>query len=284
MLMTEVEETLPIPWTLEYLARRNAHLKDALNDRELVARFRDGQPLPERYGRGLDERCIEYPWLLSRLPGGPARLLDAGSTLNHEWVLDHPSFATLRIHILTLAPEKACYWHRGISYAYDDMRSLPFKDGLFDIVAAVSSIEHVGCDNSFYTGVHAAGEPRLDDFSLAMRELARVLRPGGLLLFTVPYGQHQFHGAFQQFDRRCLTRAETASDRLSLIDESFYRYTIEGWRIARDQDCRACEYVAWVSDLMRTRQWPATPLVDTDHAAAARAVACVQMMKLETPQ
>src|SRR5215813_3743749 len=35
--------------------------------------------IPSGYGRWLDERIVEYPWLFSRLPDGPGRLLDAGS-------------------------------------------------------------------------------------------------------------------------------------------------------------------------------------------------------------
>jgi SAM-dependent methyltransferase len=50
--------------------------------------------------------------------------------------------------------------------------SLPFEDGSFDLVTALDVIEH------------------LDDDVAALREMRRVLRPGGHLLVTVP--AHQF--------------------------------------------------------------------------------------------
>ena len=49
---------------------------------------------------------------------------------------------------------------------------LPFEDGSFDLVTALDVVEH------------------LDDDAAAFREMRRVLRPGGLLLVTVP--AHRF--------------------------------------------------------------------------------------------
>ena len=52
-----------------------------------------------------------------------------------------------------------------------DALSLPFPDGVFDRIIAAEVLEHIPAD------------------SLAMSELARVLRPGGVLAVTVPrYG------------------------------------------------------------------------------------------------
>ena len=35
--------------------------------------------LPAGFGIGVDERIVEYPWIVSRLEPGSTRLLDAGS-------------------------------------------------------------------------------------------------------------------------------------------------------------------------------------------------------------
>ncbi len=55
------------------------------------------------------------------------------------------------------------------------MRELPFDDQAFDLVLCVSTLEHVGADNSGY-GLDAEddGASRLT----ALRELRRVLAPG----------------------------------------------------------------------------------------------------------
>ena len=251
--------SLPVPWTLPYQERRERILAEAVRDPDLLARFAAHRELPAGYGRGMDERCVEYPWLLAHLPGGDARVLDAGSTLNHALLLDLPGVADKRLHIVTLAPEPDCFWKKRVSYVFEDLRELPFKDEFYDVVICVSTLEHVGCDNSFYTGALPSAEHRLDDFTIAGQELARVLKPGGLFLLTVPFGTYQFHGAFQQFDRARLSAAEAALGPMAELSEVFYRYSSSGWQIATDAECASCEYVAWVAQLMRTGRWPETP-------------------------
>ncbi len=269
---------LPIPWTESYNERRQEVLLTAVRDRSLIASFASCSELPAGYGRGIDERCVEYPWLLSQLPPGPARLLDAGSTLNNALLLDVPQVAEKTLHIVTLEPEADAFWQRGISYLYEDLRSLPIRDNTYDIVVSISSLEHVGCDNTFYTQNPAHVEARPQDFELAARELIRVLKPGGLLLVTVPYGVYQFHGAFQQFDRNCLARLEDATERALSRLLVFYRYTRDGWRLSTAEQCDGSEYVAWVAEYMKSRVWP-DPGPEPDDAAAARAVACMAIRK-----
>lgn len=268
---------LPLPWTAEYQQYREQTLTSLVSDADVRARFADGSDLPPGYGAGLDERCVELPWLLSQLPRGAGRLLDAGSSLNHTLMLNRPVVAEKQLHIVTLTPEEDAFWRRGISYVYEDLRSLPYKDGLFDIVVSVSTLEHVGCDNRFYGSLAAV--QALDDFPKAAREMSRVLRPGGLLLLTVPYGVHRFHGAFQQFDRRRLSMALDGFGEMAAVQETFYRYARNGWQRASDEACADAEYVAWVAALMRTGQRPPDLRHEHDYAAAARAVACVRMVK-----
>lgn len=59
-----------------------------------------------------------------------------------------------------------------IRFELQDARSLTFPDGRFDIVYSMSVIEHVQGDH---------GD------SQAVREMVRVLKPGGLLLISVPF-------------------------------------------------------------------------------------------------
>ena len=48
----------------------------------------DMERLPARYGFRVDERVVEYPWLFSRFFAGEGTLLDAGSTLNFDYLLE----------------------------------------------------------------------------------------------------------------------------------------------------------------------------------------------------
>lgn len=266
-----------IPWSPGYGIYRRQLITQVLFDETFLGRFRHGESLPLGYGIGIDERCIEYPWLLAHLHDGPEFLLDAGSTINHDFILEHPVLQRKVIHILTLAPEPNCFWQKGISYLFHDLRDIPIRDAYYDTISCLSTLEHIGCDNTLYTGDEAHRECKPEDFVLAMQELCRVLKLGGRLLLTVPFGVYRHFGTRQQFDQELLSSAIEAFGKASLLSVTFYRYTAEGWDVADAADCTECEYVEWIT---RTRdQWPDPLPVEPDLAAAARAVACVQLIK-----
>jgi SAM-dependent methyltransferase len=202
-----------VPWSRGYNIYKWQLLRQILSDDDLIDRFRRGESLPPGYGVGVDERCVEYPWLLANLEDCREALLDAGSTLNHDFILDHPLLRKKIIHILTLAPEGNCFWQKSISYLFHDLQEIPMRDDCYDTIVCVSTLEHVGCDNAHYTGGEAARENRPEGFILAMKELYRVLKPGGTLLLTVPFGVYRHFGMFQQFDRDLLSRAVKAFGR-----------------------------------------------------------------------
>jgi SAM-dependent methyltransferase len=76
----------------------------------------------------------------------------------------------------------------GLEGVVADVRQLPFEDGRFDVAFCISTLEHVGLDNSLY-GVDATRDENGQES--ALRELRRVLRSDGRLLVTVPSGDEQ---------------------------------------------------------------------------------------------
>jgi SAM-dependent methyltransferase len=268
-----------IPWTAGYAVYREQLVCRTLEDLGLMELFRSGAPLPPRFGFGADERCIEYPWVMARLADISGRILDAGSALNHDYILEQRPFERNKLHILTLAPEGACFWRKGISYIYDDLREIPCRDNYYDAVVCLSTLEHVGCDNRIFSHADADNEKNLDDFVLVMREFRRVLKSGGRLLLTVPFGAYGYFGTFQQFDRDALSHALDAFGAAAGTTESFYRYSVEGWQLALDIECADCHYVGWLADAWHHGQFPNPVPAEPDLAAAARAVACVELIK-----
>ncbi|PJB73273.1 MAG: methylase, partial [Armatimonadetes bacterium CG_4_9_14_3_um_filter_66_14] len=44
--------------------------------------------------------------------------------LNRDFLLDSDALGRYPIHMILLAPEKHCYWDRGVSYLFHDLRDL----------------------------------------------------------------------------------------------------------------------------------------------------------------
>lgn len=258
------------PWTRGYTPYKKQFIGQALQNPEMLAIFNQGKPLPEGYGYALDERCVEYPWLFTHLPETAKTILDAGSILNFSYLLDQPYFTDRQLHIVTLAPEEESFWKREISYIFADLRELPLRENYYDTVLCLSTLEHVGLDNRLYTRDNRYHESSTEDYKLAMEELSRVLKPGGSLFISVPFGKYQNFDEFQQFDSALLEKAIQAFGPAQSVDKTFFRYTDQGWQIATETECSNCEYMHW---FLPTSEQPNAP----DKAAAARSVACVHI-------
>lgn len=144
----------------------------------------------------------EYWWYVARSDllrtvlgphvGSPARLLDVGSAdgPSVSWLRDHHGLhVTMDIDPRGLQPGGVC----------GSALQLPFPDGTFDVVGAFDVLEHC--------------EPE----DVAMREIARVLSPGGRFLMSVPAYQWAWsdfddaNGHHRRYTRRRAERAVEAA-------------------------------------------------------------------------
>lgn len=124
-----------------------------------------------------------------------------------------------------------------MSYVLGDLRQLAFTSDVFDAVVCVSTLEHVGMDNTRYYSPdprHAVRDP--DGYLQVVSEFARVLRPGGLLLLTVPFGRREGRGWLQQFDAPMLREIEATFDGTT-VELSVFRTSENGWRRAEPSEC-----------------------------------------------
>jgi alginate O-acetyltransferase complex protein AlgJ len=250
------------PWTAPYAAAHEALVGAAIDDPALRAAIGSGALLPDGYAAGFDERVVEYPWMFAQGLGG--RVLDAGSTFNHQHIVERAQPLVDELTITTLAPEGHAFVERAVSYVFSDLRALPFRDGWFDTVVSLSTLEHVGMDNAFY-GVGDAPAPDPDAaVAHAARELRRITRPGGRILLSVPYGRREDHGWFRQFDADGLSRLIAAFEPSSHT-VSLFAHAPSGWQRCSAQAAADLAY----------RDAKADPSPAPDGAAAARAVACV---------
>lgn len=265
------------PWRAGYNLYRLKYLSAQVRDEFVLQVFRHAQALPPNYGFRVDSRAVEIPWVLARLAQRAGRLLDAGSALNLECVLSAPALAPHKITITTLAPEAVCYWFRGVSYVFGDLRDLDFRDDWFDAVACISTIEHVGMDNAMYAhNSETARRSNAQDFVRAVKELRRVLKPGGSLYITFPFGRYEDHGWFQQFDA-ALADQVIAAFAPTQLQETVFRYDPDGWKLSERGECAECCYF----DVHASKYFDPHSQIEypPDFPAGERAVMCLELIK-----
>jgi len=128
------------------LAARNSGFYDRLWSRTYLTR-------PERFNT--------WPLIASLLPAA-ARRLEVGPGLR-------PRLPVAGTHFLDASPPAVARLNAGGGLARaGEITALPYGDGAFDLVLACDVIEHVENDR------------------LAFAELTRVLKPGGVFVFSVP--------------------------------------------------------------------------------------------------
>lgn len=269
-LIEQYKKNGRIPWSPGYAKFKNILMIEALADKNLMETFRKGMPLPKGFGMRLDERIVECPWTISRVKAGPGLLLDAGSVLNTPMFLDAPELKEQKIIIYSLEMDSLRLDPR-ISYLHGDFREPVLRDGIFDTIVCISTLEHIGMwpiPKPPYEVNLKQPQPEKD--LLAYRGVLKtfhdLLKPGGRLLLTVPYGKAEDQDWLQIFGAKEIedVKQSFGGDCLS---ETYYRHAADGWNTAMPEECADLEYF----NIVRT------PEFGPDYAAAARAVACVEL-------
>ena len=228
--------------------------------------------LPARFGVGLDERIVEFPWTFSNISNGKSVLLDAGSVFNHKQILDLEKIKNKDLTIFTYYPELENFNERRVSYVYGDLRSLPFKEGCFDEIVCQSTIEHIDMDNSMYgydIENSSAKNEKSYEYLKSLEESVRVLKTNGTLLLTFPFGKFEKHVYFQQLDSEMVAKIKNYFAAKGEFSVDYFKYTESGWIFSSEDECRnAVPYN------------PHTGVgKGTDGAAHSRAVCCIKFIK-----
>jgi SAM-dependent methyltransferase len=131
------------------------------------------------------DREIEWTWTLAHLRRGPGRLLDFGS--GNGMMALGAAFAGNDVVAVDLQPEQYPFQPDGIEYVQADFNELDLAAGSFDQIINCSSVEHVGLAGRY----GAADEP--DGDLRAMEKMARILKPDGDMVLTLPVGRDAVH-------------------------------------------------------------------------------------------
>ncbi len=128
---------------------------------------------------GMDDRSIERPFVFQNLPPS-GEVLDVGCTGS-----DLPVILTgFGYKVTGLDARPYGIPDPPFRFVQADVRASGLPGESFDIVTAVSTVEHIGLAGRYDT---EDDDPAGDRHSV--EEFRRVLRPRGTLLLTVPYGR-----------------------------------------------------------------------------------------------
>jgi SAM-dependent methyltransferase len=142
---------------------------------------------------GFSDRSIERPFTFSNLPAD-GKVLDVGCAGSDLPVV----LACLGYEVVGVDSRPYHMTNAPFRFVQSDIRRMPFANGAFDIVTAVSTVEHIGLSGRYGSDEDPGGDRH------AMEEIGRVTKSGGTILLTVPYGQpavfrpwHRVYGAEQ---------------------------------------------------------------------------------------
>jgi glycosyltransferase involved in cell wall biosynthesis len=173
------------------------------------------------------ERVVEIPWMLSRYEGEP-RVLDTGYAFaSGVWLSALLDLGIPSLHGVDLATLSV----PGMRRVRGDLRGLPYKDASFDLIYCVSTIEHVGFDNTRYGLPFQQKDGGASSSTLL--SIARVLDRHGRLLISVPFGRREERGWMFQYDADTWEQLVEESP-FTVAEQETFRLGPDGWEGVND--------------------------------------------------
>lgn len=215
------------------------------------------------YGLDKTERVIEIPWALSKYNGG-RRVLEVGCSFaseNPEYIEGLLSLNISELHGIDVSSGEAPHFIKKTG----DIRESGYETRFFDFILCISTLEHVGKDNTKHykpiAELPADRPSSLAPDAEALVEMFRILRKGGKLIVTVPFGKFVDYGWFIHYDSQAVATL-FRSIPMANIHAEYFKYMEAGW-----MPCTA------------------TALADTSYgdsgAPAAAGLACFEITKPE---
>jgi SAM-dependent methyltransferase len=176
-------------------------LSDSASDKRFELRWEDRYPcLKEKTAAtGFDRHYVYHTAWAARIlaQSRPAEHVDIGSSLYFCGMLS----AFIPVRFYEYRPVDLRLSNLSLDQA--DLLRLPFADATIQSISCMHVVEHVGLGR-YRDPLEPQGDQK------AMRELARVLAPGGTLLFVVPVGRpricfnaHRIYGFRQVREAFC---------------------------------------------------------------------------------
>jgi SAM-dependent methyltransferase len=177
----------------------------------------------------VGERIVEVPFVIRHVDDNERLILDIGCS---ESVLPL-ELAHLGFKVWGIDQRPYPLTHPNLRFVRGDCCQMCFPSGGFDVAISLSTLEHVG--------LGAYGDPRHEaGDEAAAREILRVLKPGGKLIITAPFG------------RACTTWQRVYdSAGLAKLVSGFHVEEIQHYRADGDAWLRVAEHEALQADSSR---------------------------------
>ena len=184
-------------------------------------------PSTEHFEAVVTDRSIEEPWVVGKARVRE-RLLDIGSATSRYL----RSLAADRdVYAIDIRPTPR---QAGIAVLMADLMRAPFAPASFDVITCISTVEHVGLD------VYGQGPDEFGD-EVALRHMRRLLRPGGRLLLTVPYGRRVVGAWYRVYDGATFRRLTSG---YKVLSKKHYRREGERYVPCRAEDVKDADFDA----------------------------------------
>ncbi len=197
--------------------------------------------LPENYGKGLPERVVEL-YLVGLSYQSGLKILDIG----------YANAMTCHLNLLQKLPipknlvgiDIACPSYNAYAYyqslTFGDIVTAPFRQATFDLIWCISTLEHIGMDNSGYTD-NFHHETEMD--KQAVKNMVTLLKQGGSLLITVPFGKYEEHGWLRNYSDEYLHNILNPVKMLVKTQTCFFQHTFgKGWVVVTPQTLQYVGY------------------------------------------
>ncbi len=124
------------------------------------------------------ERVVEYPFVFQNLGEIEGPVLDMGCCHSRLPV----ALTSRGFHVVGIDINRYPYRHPYLQTVRGDIIHTPFTDESFPVILAISVVEHLGIG-------HYGDPTGTSGDVMAVKEIARILGPGGKALITVPFGR-----------------------------------------------------------------------------------------------
>ncbi len=181
-------------WTRDLLVKQICEI--TINDPEHWLDF-----LKDPRYKYYDERLVEYSWVATKFSSltPKARFLDVGCVMNTDYFLRKILRLFEDVHFLNLVSEPLAL-HGRISFHSQDIRVCELPRKSFDFITCISTLEHVGGDNSYNDfSLNKSAEIKIKNYLTnkpcwqeGFEVLLELLKPDGILLISMPYGKGEW--------------------------------------------------------------------------------------------